>query len=42
MAAERGHIKIVEYLADKGADFDIQDKKGVIICDYSNVSVILF
>lgn len=40
IAAERGHIKIVEYLADKGADIDIQDKKGVLIYDYSNDSVI--
>ena len=39
IAAERGHIQIVEYLAEKRADIDIQDKKGVMICDYSNVSV---
>ena len=32
MAAERGHPRIVEYLVDKGADIDIQDKNGVIIC----------
>ena len=39
MAAERGHPRIVEYLIDKGADIDIQDKKGVIMCEYSNHSV---
>ena len=39
IAAERGHIKIVEYLADKGADIDIQDKNGVSVHDYSNDSV---
>ena len=31
VAAERGHPRIVEYLVDKGADIDIQDKNGVII-----------
>ena len=30
MAAERGYVKIVDYLVRKGADIDIQDKKGVI------------
>ena len=39
IAAERGNIKIVEYLADKGADIDIQDKNGVSVHDYSNDSV---
>ena len=39
IAAERGHIKIVEYLADKGADVDIQDKNGVSVHDHSNDSV---
>jgi len=33
VAAERGYVKIVDYLAGKGADIDSQDKKGVIICD---------
>ena len=41
IAAERGHIRIVEYLAAKGADIDIQDKMGVMICDYSKDSVVL-
>ena len=36
VAAERGYIKIVEYLVGKGADIDNQDEKGVIICDTSN------
>ena len=31
VAAERGYIKIVNYLVGKGADIDIQDEKGVII-----------
>ena len=39
IAAERGHIKIVEYLADKGADVDIQDKNGVSVHDHSNDNV---
>ena len=31
IAAERGNIKMVEYLADKEANIDIKDKKyGVI------------
>ena len=29
VAAERGHTRIVEYLVDKGAHIDIQDKNGV-------------
>ena len=39
VAAERGHPRMVEYLVNKGANKDIQDKKGVIMCDYSNHSV---
>ena len=41
VAAERGHRRIVEYLADKGADIDIQDKNGVFIHDYSDNYVAL-
>ena len=41
VAAERGHPRIVEYLVDKGADIDIQDKNGVNMYDYSNHSVLL-
>ena len=40
MAAERGYIKIVDYLVGKGADIDIQDKNGVI-CDFSNNNVVI-
>ena len=36
VAAERGYIKIVDYLVGKGANIDIQDEKGVIICDTFN------
>ena len=39
VAAERGYIKIVDYLVGKGADIDIQDKNGVI-CDFSNNNVV--
>ena len=41
VAAERGYVKIVDYLADKGADINIQDKKGVIMQEYSNDSAVL-
>ena len=41
MAAERGHPRIVEYLADKGADIDIQDKNRVFMHDYSDDCVAL-
>ena len=40
VAAERGYIKIVDYLVGKGADIDIQDENGVI-CDFSNNNVVL-
>ena len=30
VAAERGFVKIVDYLIDKGADIDLQEKNGVI------------
>ena len=29
LVAEGGHIKIVTYLCDKGADLNIQDNDGV-------------
>ena len=35
LAAESGHIKIVDYLYDQGADINIQADNGVIICDYT-------
>ena len=41
VAAERGHTKIVEYLVNKGADINIQDKNGVIMHDYFKDSVVL-
>ena len=31
LAAESGRIKILKYLADKGADINHQDDNGVII-----------
>ena len=31
VAAERGYLKIVEYLVSKEADIDIQDNNGVIL-----------
>ena len=30
VAAERGFVKIVDYLIDKGADIDVQNENGVI------------
>ena len=30
MAAERGFVKIVDYLIDKGADINIKDENGVL------------
>lgn len=33
VAAEKGYVKIVDYLVSKGAEINIQDNKGVIICD---------
>ena len=41
MAAEKGHLKIVEYLADQEVDINIQDHYGVGICDYSNDRLVL-
>ena len=34
LAAESGHVKIVEYLYDQGADINIQDDNGVIKSEY--------
>ena len=31
LAAESGHIKIVNYFCDNGADIKIQDNDGVIL-----------
>ena len=31
LAAESGHIKIVNYLCDEGADINIQANDGVIL-----------
>ena len=31
VAAERGYLKIVEYLVGKEADINIQDNNGVIL-----------
>ena len=36
VAAETGYFEIVEYLVGKKADINIQDKKGVIICNCPN------
>ena len=33
LAAKSGHVKVLNYLVGKGADIDIQDDKGVIICN---------
>ena len=41
IAAERGFVKIVDYLIGKGADIDIQDKNGVLMHDYFNNNVVL-
>ena len=41
VAAERGYVKIVDYLLGKGADIGIQDKNGVTICDCFNNNVVL-
>ena len=35
LAAESGRIKILKYLADKGADINHQDDNGVITCDHT-------
>ena len=36
MAAERGHIKIVEHFIDLKVDVNIKDYIGVNICDPTN------
>ena len=41
VAAERGYVKIVDYLVGKGADIGIKDENGVIICDCFNNNVVL-
>ena len=38
MAAERGHVKIVEYLVCHGANINTKDHNGVIMCGYTNSS----
>ena len=35
LAAESGRIKMVNYLVEQGADVNIQDNNGVLIC-YTN------
>ena len=35
LAAESGHIRIVNCLYDQGADINIQDDNGVTIGDYT-------
>ena len=41
IAAERGYVKIVDYLVGKGAEIGVQERNGVIICDCSNNNVVL-
>ena len=44
MAAEKGELKIVEYLVgltDQEVDINIQDHYGVNICDYTNNRLVL-
>ena len=41
VAAERGYVKIVDYLVVKGAEIDIRDENGVIICGCFNNNVVL-
>ena len=42
IAAERGYFTIVDYLVGKGAAINMQDNKGVTICDCPNNNVVLF
>ena len=42
LAAESGHIKIVDYLYDQGADINIEDNSGVILCILITVSNLLY
>ena len=47
LAARSGRVKILNYLVEQGADINIQDNNGVILChtnagrlaDYSAVSL---
>ena len=41
VAAEKGYIKIVDYLVGEGAYIDVQDDNGVTICDCSNNIAVL-
>ena len=34
LAAESGHVKVVNYLCDEGAHMNIQDNDGVILIAY--------
>ena len=38
LAAEGGRIKVVKHLVEQGADINIQDDNGVIICDHIHTS----
>ena len=35
LAAKIAHIRILDYLVKQGADINIQDDNGVIICDHT-------
>ena len=35
LAAESGRIKILKHFVEQGADINIQDDNGVIICDHT-------
>ena len=41
VAAEKGHLQIVEYLADQEVDINIQDDYGVTIYDSTNDRLVL-
>ena len=38
LAAISGHIKVVKYLVEQGADINIQDENGVSICDCTSAA----
>ena len=38
LAAEGGRIKVVKHLVEQGADINMQDDNGVIICDHIHTS----
>ena len=42
VAAERGFVKIVDYLVSRGADIDIKDKKGVTVCSTNKIHIFEF